>query len=433
MSALCASADQEAVKRAAHVAEAGALDMARCVRPGDLVAWGQCGAEPCTLTRTLVEQRHAVGGRFSVFVGTQWSDTLQATQADVIDFIAYTGGGQNRALAQAGVLDMLPSHYSQFEQLIDVDVLLVQVAPADERGHYSLSIAHEYLLPFLEHARVVIAEVNAQAPWTYGACTLGADDFDVLIHTDRKPLESARAAPGEMEKQIAYHAAAFIDDGATLQFGLGALPEAILATLADRRDLGVHSGMFGDAAADLQTRGVITNARKSLDKDVSIAGVLMGSERVYRFAHRNAALQMRGTAYTHDIGVLSRIDRFVAINSALEVDLTGQVNAEAVNGRYVGAVGGGVDFLRGAAKSRGGVPIVALGARGREGSRIVAQLHGPVSTPRVDAGVIVTEFGAADLRGLTLAKRVRKMIDIAPPEHRAELEAQAHRHTLMKR
>ncbi|QGZ64445.1 acetyl-CoA hydrolase/transferase family protein [Paraburkholderia acidisoli] len=411
----------------------GALDFARYVRPGDLVAWGQCGAEPCTLTRALVEQRHAVGGRFSVFVGTQWSDTLQAAHADAIDFVAYTGGGQNRALAQAGVLDILPSHYSQFEQLIDVDVLLVQVAAADEHGHYSLSIAHEYLLPFLDHARVVIAEVNAQAPWTHGSRPLRADDFDVLFHTNRKPLESARAAPGEIETRIAQHAAAFIEDGATLQFGLGAMPEAILATLADRRDLGVHSGMFSDAAADLQTRGVITNARKRLDRNVSVAGVLMGSERVYRFAHRNAALQMRGTAYTHDIGVLSRIDRFVAINSALEVDLTGQVNAEAVNGRYVGAVGGGVDFLRGAAKSRGGVPIVALSARGREGSRIVAQLHGPVSTPRVDAGVIVTEFGAADLRGLTLARRVRRMIDIAPPEQRAELEAQAHTHTLMKR
>lgn len=433
MSAFCAAFDREMAKRAALRIERDALDMARYVRPGDLVAWGQCGAEPCTLTRALVEQRHTVGGRFSVFVGAQWSDTLQATHSDAIDFIAYTGGGQNRALAQAGVLDILPSHYSQFDQLIDVDVLLVQVASADEHGRYSLSIAHEYLLPFLDHARVVIAEVNAQAPWTHGSRTLTADDFDVLIHTDCKPLESARSAPGEIERAIAHHAAAFVDDGATLQFGLGALPEAILATLADRRDLGVHSGMFGDAAADLQARGIITNARKSIDRNVSIAGVLMGSERVYRFAHRNFALQMRGTVYTHDIGVLSRIDRFVAINSALEVDLTGQVNAEAVNGRYVGAVGGGVDFLRGAAKSRGGVPIVALAACGREGSRIVAQLHGPVSTPRVDAGVIVTEFGTADLRGLTLARRVRKMIDIAPPEHRAELEVQAHRHTLMKR
>ncbi|QCP51826.1 acetyl-CoA hydrolase/transferase family protein [Trinickia violacea] len=420
------------MKRAGQHVDAAALDLAKHVRPGDLVAWGQSGGEPCTLTETLVAQRRAIGGRFSVFLGTAWSDTLKPEHADAIDFIAYSGGGQNRALAHAGLLHIVPSHYSQFEHAIDVDVLLVQVAPADEHGHYSLSVAYEYLLPFLEHARTVIAEVNEAAPWTYGPYALTADSFDVLVHTNRPLLTSARAAPGETELTIARHAADFIEDGATLQFGLGALPEAILSALQDRRDLGVHTGLFNDGAADLATRGIVTNARKTVDRGVSVAGVVMGTGIAYRYAHRNPALQMRGTSYTHDIGVLSRIDRFVAINSALEVDLTGQVNAEAVNGRYLGAVGGGVDFLRGAARSRGGVPMIVLPARSRDASRIVSQLHGPASTPRADAGVIVTEFGAADLRGLTLAQRVRRMIEIAPSEFRASLEDDAHRHTLLK-
>jgi acyl-CoA hydrolase len=406
------------------------LDLSIYVKPGDVVAWGQGGAEPCTLTEALVAQRALVGGRFTVLVGASWSDTLAPEHADTIDFVSYCGTGTNRRLAAASLLDILPVHYSQFHRALGsgackVDVLLLQVAPADAEGEYSLSIAHEYLVPLLDSARVVIVEVNAAAPWTYGERTLYASDFDVLLHTERAPLELARATPGEVETQIARHAATLIDDGMTLQSGLGALPEAILAQLADRRDLGVHSGTIGDAVAGLTERGVITNSRKRDDHGVSIAGTMMGTRRVYGFAHRNRAVQFRSTAYTHDIDVLGRIERFAAINSAIEVDLTGQVNAELAGGRFVGAVGGATDFLRGAARSRGGLPLVALPSRARGASRIVAQLSGPVSVPRSDAGVIVTEYGVADLRGLTLRQRVRRMLDIAPPEVRDALEAQA--------
>lgn len=403
------------------------LDIARYVRSGDLVTWGQCGAEPRGLTQVLAAQRKSVRGRFSVFLGATWSSSLNTEHADVVDFCSYTGSGQNRKLADAGLLDILPVHYSQFRSALKVDVLMLQVAPADEGGRYSLSIAHEYLVPLIDTARVVIAEVNAAAPWTFGARTLCAKDFDALIHTDSDPLELVRVQPGEVETRIASHTAALIDDGATLQFGMGALPEAILAALGDRRDLGVHSGTIGDAVADLTERGVITNARKTVDRGVTIAGVMMGSSRIYRFAHRNSAVQFRPTSYTHDIGLLSRIDKFVAINSAVEVDLTGQVNAESAAGHYLGGVGGGVDFMRGAAASKGGLPILALPSRTRNGSsRIVARLNGPVSTPRSDAGVIVTEHGIADLRGLSLNQRIRRMLDIAPPELRATLEAEAY-------
>jgi acetyl-CoA hydrolase len=410
--------------------DAAQLEFARYVRPGDTVCWGQGGAEPCALTEALVAQRASIGGRFKVFVGASWSQTLQPQHTDMIDLSAYCATGTNRQLAAAGVLDIVPSHYSEFDRALTngpsrVDVLLLQVAPADAEGHYSLSIAHEYLVPLIDSARVVIAEVNHAAPWTYGERTLRKGDFDALIHTDRTPLEAPRASPGEIETRIAQHVATLIEDGATLQLGLGALPETILAHLADRRDLGIHSGAIGDAVASLMACGVITNARKRNDRGVTIAGTMMGSRQIYGFAHRNVAVQFRSTSYTHDIGVLSAIDRFSAINSAIEVDLTGQVNAEVAGGQYLGSVGGAVDFLRGAARSRGGLPIVALPARSRHGSRIVAQLSGPVSTPRSDVGVVVTEYGVADLRGLSLVQRVRRMLDIAPPEAREALAAES--------
>jgi acetyl-CoA hydrolase len=410
--------------------DAAQLEFARYVRPGDTLCWGQAGAEPCTLTEALVAQRQSIGGRFKVFVGASWSRTLQPQHADVIDMGAYCGSGTNRQLAAAGVLDIVPAHYSAFERTLTsgpfkVDVLLLQVAPADAEGRYSLSIAHEYLMPLIDSARVVIGEVNHAAPWTYGERALRKADFDVLIHTERAPLEAPRAAPGDIETRIAQHVATLIEDGTTLQLGLGGLPDTILAHLADRRDLGIHSGTIGDAVATLMARGVITNAAKRNDRGVTIAGTMMGSRKIYNFAHRNTAVQFRSTAYTHDIDVLAAIDRFAAINSAIEVDLTGQVNAEVAGGQYLGSVGGALDFMRGAARSRGGMAIVALPARSRHGSRIVARLSGPVSTPRSDVGFIVTEYGVADLRGLSLAQRVRRMLDIAPPEAREALAAAA--------
>ena len=410
--------------------ELNALDLAAIVRPGDSVMWGQADAEPVPLTQALMAQRHAIGN-FNVFLGITYSDTLKVEYADCIRFSAYCGSGGNRALAKAGKLDILPCHYSHLRELITsgrlkVDVLLLQLAPANERGEYSLSIAHEYLIPALETARVVIAEVNERAPWTYGERPVFEADIDYIVHTARPPLELVHPQPGAVEQAIARNVAALIEDGATLQFGLGALPEAILAQLADRRDLGVHSGAIGDQVALLMRAGVITNARKSIDRGLTVAGIMFGSKRLHDFAHRNPQLQFRSSAYTHGPGVLAQIERFTALNSAVEVDLSGQINAEVAAGVYVGAVGGAVDFLRAAHYSKGGLPIVALPSTAGRHSRIVAKLNGPVSTPRSDAGIIVTEYGVADLRGAGLAERARRMLAIAHPDQRERLERESH-------
>lgn len=414
-----------------HDATAASFDIAAYLRPGDTVVWGQAGAEPLPLIEALLAQRHRVGGRFRVFLGMpSGSGLIRTHHADCIDLVGYCGTGANRALIAAGMLDILPCHYSQLPGILTggalrADVLLLQVAPPDERGRHSLGLAHEYLVPLLDTARVVIAEVNQQAPQACGERSLAADDFDALVHSDRAIPEMRQPEPGPVERAIAEHVSGLVEDGATLQVGLGAVPEAILARLTDRRDLGVHSGAIGDAIARLAAAGTITNARKTCDRGVTVAGLALGGRPLHAFIHRNPAVQFRSTRYTHDAAVLAGIERFVALNSAVEVDLTGQVNAEQAAGSYVGAVGGAADFLRGAARSRGGLPIVALPSSTDGRSRIVPRLNGPVSTSRADAGLIVTEHGVADLRGLPLSKRIRRMIDIAAPQFRDALEQEA--------
>ncbi len=399
------------------------------MRPGDTVLWGQANAEPVTLVRALAEQRHHIA-RTRVFLGVGLSGVMEPQHADAIDFLGYCGSGSNRKLAEAGLLDIWPGHYSDLPARIlsgelRIDVLMLQVPPADASGQHSLGLAHEYLLAALATARVVIAEVNDQAPWTMGLQHLDAARIDASVSASYPPLCSRGPSSGPVESAIAAHAARLIEDRATLQCGLGAIPEAVLAALHERRELGVHSGAVGDAVMALMEAGVVTNAHKGRDHGATVAGVLMGSTHLHRYAHRNPALQMRGTDYTHHPDVLASLPRFVAINSAVEVDLSGQVNAEVAAGCYVGAVGGAVDFVRGAQRSRGGVPIIALPATAGAHSRIVATLSGPVSTPRCDAGVFVTEYGIADLRGLPLAARRRRMLDIAHPEHRARLERES--------
>ena len=219
-------------------------------------------------------------------------------------------------------------------------------------------------------------------------------------------------------------------DGATLQVGIGSLPAVVLRHLRGHRDLGVHSGMITDEIAELIEAGVVTGARKSVDRGLAVTGLLLGTGTLVKRAAADESILLRDTRYTHDQAVLAAQHALVAINSAIEVDLTGQSNIEVAAGRYVGGTGGAADFLRGAARSAGGIPVIALpSTTGRStagpASRIVARLHGPAALARADAGVIVTEYGVADLRGLSLTRRRERMIAIAHPDHRAALESAA--------
>ena len=397
-----------------------ALDFTSLMRRGDRVAWGQAGAEPLSLTERLMAQRHAIG-EFRAFIGMSLSATVAKEHTDCVRFESYCASGSNRVLAKNELLDIWPCHYSQLAASVGaIDVLMLQVAEGPEG--YSYSCAAEYMAQMVKSAGLVIAEVNDQAPWTHGE-PLAEEDIDIFVRSSRPLPQLPSPMDGEAERTIAAHVANLIVDGATIQVGLGALPDAILRGLADHRDLGIHSGALSDTVVDLIQQGVINNRHKGVDPGVSVGGVLFGSRKLYDFVHNNPQVHLRSTAYTHSHSVLANQDNLVTLNSAIEVDLTGQINSEMVGGHYVGAVGGAMDFLRGAHFSKGGLPIIILPstAAGGKVSRIVTDLNGPVSSPRADAGIFVTEYGVADLRGKTLNQRKKLMLSICHPDFRGDL------------
>jgi acetyl-CoA hydrolase len=370
------------------------VDLASLIRPGDGIVWGQACAEPQTLVEAVVAQREAFSGA-RVFLGSSYSGILKPEHADHLRLASYCGTGSNRALADAGVLDILPAPYSQLGALIrgkhiPADVVMLQVSPPNSRGEYSLGLGVEYLAPALRAARAIVAEVNDRVPWTHTEPLLRREDFALLVESSRAPAYLAYRM-GELEAAIARHAAQFIPDGAVLECGIGNLPNAVLCALKHLRNLSFHSGLVPEGVVDLELAQVN-------------GGALMGTQRLFDWAHESPVLKLHSSDYTHGAAVLAKLKRFVAINSAVEVDLTGQVNAEVAKGSYVGAVGGALDFIRAANQSPGGVAILCLPA-----NRVVEKLQGPVATPRSEAAVIVTEKGAADLRGCTLRERQRRL------------------------
>jgi len=275
---------------------------------------------------------------------------------------------------------------------------------------------------------LVITQINPDLPWTCGDTVIDPGLIDMLVLAREPPIELPARPQGPIERSIGDHVARLTPDRATMELGLGAVPEAVTRALSDKRGLGIHSGAIGDGVADLMEAGIVDNRHKEIDPGVSVGTMLMGTRRLYRFADRNPAIQIRATSYTHDALVLGQFRRFVAINGALEVDLTGQVNAETARGRHIGVVGGQMDFIRAANRAAEGKSIIALQStnRDRTRSRIVAKLSdGVVTTPRAEADCVVTEHGVAELQGRTLAERARSLIAIADPGFRAELERAA--------
>ena len=408
------------------------LDLTRIIRDGDHIVWGSGTGEPVQLIRKFLEQRHPIG-RTSVFLGgISYTNTLKPEHADVVSFSGFGAMARLREFCRAGALKVIPCHLSALcgyleAGVIGGDVVLVKLSAPDEFGEYSFSLENDYLQAAMACARVVIAEVNDQLPWTYCEGTLEKSRIDYIVPTSDPPIEIAPATFGALEKRIAEHISNYIEDGSTIEIGIGAIPDAVLADVGDRRDLGIHSGLIGDRVADLMERGVITNARKSLDTGLTVCGTLRGTQRLYKFAHRNRAIRLFTFMHTHRAEILSQLDNFVAINSAIEVDLTGQINAEIASGVQVGGVGGQGDFLRGANLAERGHGIVAMPSTALDGrvSRVVPRLSGVVTTARSDADVIVTEFGAAELKGQPLDERARRMIAIAHPDFRESLEREA--------
>jgi acyl-CoA hydrolase len=410
------------------------LELARYIRRDDTVVWAQGAAEPLTLSEALVAQRHTIGP-ITLFLGPGYSQTLAPEHADCLTFLGMSAIGTRRRLVDAGVLRLIPCQLSDVESLFDsgilkADVVILHLSPPadDGGGEYSMGLVNDYLKIAMRRARTVIAQVNDRLPWTYADEPLDMARVDYLVRSSRPPLEHATREPSEVDKKIARRVAELVPDGAVIQMGIGAMPCAILDALHSHRRLGLHSGMVSDAVVDLIGSGAVTNETKPFDRDASITGTLLGTSKLYDFAHRNRALRLVPLSVTHNIELLARIDGFVSLNSAIEVDLSGQVNAEVAGGTYIGAVGGQVDYVRAARRSRGGKSIIALPATARGGkvSRIVASLNDPiVTTARSDVDIVATEYGAAHLRGISLEERARRLIAIAHPDFREPLERHA--------
>jgi acyl-CoA hydrolase len=405
------------------------VDFTGIIRDGDHIVWANGSGEPVRLIRKFLEQRHRFGHTNVFLGGISYTDVLKPEHADVVTFTGYGAMARLRGFCRAGALRVIPCHLSALcgyleSGIIGSDVVFLQPSAPDEHGRYSFSLENGYMQAAISRARVVIAEVNDQLPWTYFDGTLDPGRIDYIVPVSEPPIELESATFGPIEGKIARHICNYIEDGSTIEIGIGAIPDAVLADVGDRRDLGIHSGLIGDRVADLMERGVITNARKPIDTGLTVCGSLRGSQRLYKFAHKNPSIRMFTFMHTHRAEVLSQLDNFVAINSAIEVDLTGQINAEIASGVQVGGVGGQGDFLRGANLAARGHAIVAMPSTALEGkaSRIVPRLTGVVTTARSDADIIVTEFGAAELRGQPLDERVRRMTAIAHPDFRELLE-----------
>lgn len=344
-----------------------------------------------------------------------------------------------RTAVNEGRADFTPVLLSEFPLLfkngvLPLDVAFIHVSPPDEQGFCSLGTESGPTITAAESAKIVIAQVNEQMPRTLGDTKMHVERMHHLVPVDCPICEHAMGQQGDemVVEKIAGHIAGLIPDGATMQLGIGAIPDAVLKHLFAKKDLGIHTELFSDGVIDLVEAGVVTNARKSLHPGKIVAGFLLGTKRLYDWVHNNPLVELHRTEYTNDPFVVAQNDRMVAINSALEVDLTGQVCADSIGPRMYSAVGGQLDFIYGASRSKGGVPIITLPSTTvlRDGtvvSKIVPMLKpgAGVVTSRNHVRYVVTEFGVAELYGKTIRQRAQALINIAHPQFRAEITEKA--------
>jgi len=402
------------------------------VRSGDRV-WIQSGCgTPSTLVDALVARADRLHDVEIVHMMTLGS--ADYTRPEYQGHFRHRGlflGANVREAVAAGRADYTPIFLSEIEGLMEsgtlpLDVVLMQVSPPDAHGFVSLGTTIDCTMTAVRLARTVIAEVNDQMPRTHGETFIHVSRISAFVETSRPLLAFSTDHFTDLHLRVARNVASLIPDGATLQTGIGGIPEAVLTCLDGKRDLGIHTEMCPDGVIELIESGVINGLRKTLHRGKAVLAFVLGSKRLFEFLHENPIFEFRSISHTNDPFVIARNDNMVAINSALQIDLTGQVCADSLGTKPYSGFGGQLDFIRGAARSRGGVPIIALPSTALHGSvsRIVPVLDpgAGVVTSRADVHYVVTEHGLANLHGKSLRERAEALIAIADPQFRAELE-----------
>ena len=405
------------------------------VRSGDRVFVGTGCAQPLRLVRALVA-REAELDDIEIIHLLTFGDAPYATKemAKTFRVNSFFIGENVREVIQEGVGAYTPVFLSDIPRLFDsgqipLDVALVQVTPPDENGLCSFGISVDIVKSAAENASLVIAQVNPKMPRTHGNGTIHVHELDVLVPVDDDLIEYETPALEEETHRIGEFVAGLVEDGSTIEVGIGRIPQAIIEQLKDKRDLGIHTEMFSDSMIELVEAGVVTGRHKALDRKRIVASFCVGSQRLYDYVDDNPAFAFHPTEYVNDPFVIGRQTKPVAINTALEIDLTGQVSADSLAGEFYSGIGGQVDFNRGAARAHDGKAVIALPstARGGSVSRIVARLSAGagVVTTRGDVHYVVTEFGVAYLHGKSVEERAISLISIAHPDYREQLLREA--------
>lgn len=407
-----------------------AAEAVKKVKSGDRIVVGHACGEPEKLLEALVDNAESYKDVEIVhMVAMGPADYCKPEYKQHFRHNSLFLGKTTRKAIAEGRGDFTPVFFYEIPNLLKTtmhpDVAFIQVSPPDDKGYVSLGVSVDYTLAAAQCADLVIAQVNKEMPRTMGDSFLNVKDIDIIVEADAPIIELPPAPIGEIEKSIGKNCASLIQDGDTLQLGIGAIPDAVLLFLKDKKDLGIHSEMFSDGVVELVEDGIITNKKKTLNPGKMVATFLMGTKRLYDFVDNNPAVSMMPVNYVNDPYIIKQNDNLISINSCVQVDLQGQVVSTSVGKKEISGVGGQMDFVRGANMSKGGKSIMAMPSVTKKGvSKIVPFIDegASVTTSRHDVGYVVTEFGIAELRDKTLREKARALINIAHPDARPELK-----------
>jgi len=420
-------------KLIAHAADA----VTSLIHDGDFVIVPTGVGEPPALLTALSEQRRSFKGvRVAQILAVRKFGYFDPETAEHVRHVAFFYGAASRPGGQTGVVDFIPSYFSEMPGLIErgliaADVVLSMASPMDEHGYFSLSLGADYTMAAVARARAVVLEVNPNVPFAFGANQIHISQVTALVESADALTEVGLPTVGPVQRAIGKYVADMIDDGSTLQIGYGGIPDAVVMQLTHKSDLGIHTEMLGDGILSLIEAGVVTNRRKNYLPGKTVATFALGSAKLYRYMHRNPGLEMHPVNFTNDPYLAGQNDNLIAINATLQIDLLGQCGSESLAHLPYSGTGGQVDFVRAANRSKGGKAFIVVPSTAKADSisRIVPTLtpgtH--VTTSKNDINYVVTEFGVAQLRGKSAKQRAAEMIAIAHPDFRAELSEAARR------